>query len=298
MRILIAICICLFLASCDNSDDDAKSCSSNWSKCGDNADLVNNWSGISSAQVSCQSEAENRAQYGTPKWPWLSFSSFYPGTNYVPAGKVILIEPDAQFQNGFSALVHSKVWCLYDLRAKTVTDVAVAANDSDEAVVAELQARQWIPQEQTSGQTNNGSSNESNPQQSQSAAPQTVTEPPSSVQPVQTAPPSESETPGTKDSGPQAEDVMASRIGNTVLSHSRTAEWHLWYRADGTFTGREDRSNHNISGTWTKNGDSICLIFQPPYSGQNPSCQPVTAHQVGDIWYSNGATLSLIQGIQ
>lgn len=76
-------------------------------------------------QVRCQRAAEDRAKYGSPKWPWLSFGSFRGGKDYVETGQVIAIEPDAQFQNGFGAMVHSRVVCRYDLNADKVTDVFI-----------------------------------------------------------------------------------------------------------------------------------------------------------------------------
>lgn len=92
-------------------------CKSDWTKCTDNADLVNNYSGWSYAQVACESEANGLAQYGKPVWPWMSFSTFNKGTEYAATGTAILIERDAQFQNQFGAIVNSRVICNYDLSA-------------------------------------------------------------------------------------------------------------------------------------------------------------------------------------
>jgi hypothetical protein len=39
---------------------------------------------------------------------------------------VTLIERDAQFQNGFGAMVHSQVICKYDMKEKTVLDVTIS----------------------------------------------------------------------------------------------------------------------------------------------------------------------------
>jgi hypothetical protein len=63
---------------------------------------------------------------GDPKWPWLAFSSFYVDKNYLD-GKATLIEPGAQFQNGFGANMHVKVVCAFDLNLNTVEDVSGAA---------------------------------------------------------------------------------------------------------------------------------------------------------------------------
>ncbi|MGH6878607.1 MAG: hypothetical protein ACREHV_14695, partial [Rhizomicrobium sp.] len=47
-------------------------CNADWTKCADNADLVNNYEGWSLIQVECQEAANKEARYGTPKWPGLA----------------------------------------------------------------------------------------------------------------------------------------------------------------------------------------------------------------------------------
>jgi len=100
-------------------------CRSNWARCADNAQLVNNYRDWSLVQVKCQQEATARSRYGTPVWPWLSFSSFYTGNEYIRSGIAIAIEPDAQFSNGFGGMEHSRVICTYNLREKRVISVDV-----------------------------------------------------------------------------------------------------------------------------------------------------------------------------
>jgi hypothetical protein len=111
------------------------SCRNDWHQCKDNAQLVNNNSSFADIlydgpNYKCQRAANNMAQYGTPIWPsgWLSypFGSFYPGTNYITSGRAILIEPDTQFQNMYGAMVHSRVECIYDLRAQRVINVDIS----------------------------------------------------------------------------------------------------------------------------------------------------------------------------
>jgi hypothetical protein len=102
-------------------------CKSDWTKCADNSDMANNFDGMSTARYECRRQAIDMAKYGTPEFPWLFyFTAFYPGTNY-SSGIVTVIETDAQFQNGFGAMVHSRVVCKYDLRTKMVIDVSVGA---------------------------------------------------------------------------------------------------------------------------------------------------------------------------
>ena len=102
-------------------------CRSDWTKCADNAQLVNHYSDWSHVQVECKHAANDGAKYGNPDWPWAAFGSFYKGNNYISSGIAVAVEPDAQFSNGFGAMVHSRVTCTYDLRAKRVTDVVVSA---------------------------------------------------------------------------------------------------------------------------------------------------------------------------
>jgi hypothetical protein len=101
-------------------------CRSDWTKCADNERLVNSYSDWSLVQVRCKRAANDSAKYGNPDWPWFPFGTFYKGDNYVTSGIAIAVEPDAQFSNGFGAMVHSKVICTYDLRAKRVADVTVS----------------------------------------------------------------------------------------------------------------------------------------------------------------------------
>ena len=111
----------------DSPQSPSSPCKSDWTRCTDNADLVNNYSNWVSVQVRCKSEATKQARYGTPVWPWLSFSTFLKGTDYVATGRVVEIENDAQFQNGFGAMVHSEVRCIYDLKTDRVISVDIAA---------------------------------------------------------------------------------------------------------------------------------------------------------------------------
>lgn len=126
---LIGIVVLIVIGSRQEATDKANpTCRTDWRLCADNSDLINNFTDISRGQVSCKMEAEKLAKYGTPKWPWLSFSTFRKGNEYVQTGVAILIEKDAQFQNGFGAMVHSTVTCKYDLKSQTVLDAVVSQN--------------------------------------------------------------------------------------------------------------------------------------------------------------------------
>ena len=100
-------------------------CESDWAKCADNTDLVNNYKEWAGVEVDCQDAASKKSEYGTPKWPWLSFGKFLRGDSYVKSGIAVAIEDDAQFSNSFGAMVHSSVMCRYDLRTNRVLDVDI-----------------------------------------------------------------------------------------------------------------------------------------------------------------------------
>src|SRR5438309_4418197 len=95
-------------------------CRYDWTKCADNEQLVNQYYDWSHVQVECKHTANDRARYGNPDWPWAAFGSFYKRNNYITSGIAVAVEPDAQFSNGFGAMVHSRVTCTCDLRAKRV----------------------------------------------------------------------------------------------------------------------------------------------------------------------------------
>jgi hypothetical protein len=126
---VIVIAVILIIAGYKGEKQSANpSCKSDWHVCADNADLVNHYNGIISAQTDCKFEATKLAKYGDPKFPFLHFSTFYSGNAYVKTGVVVLLEKDAQFQNVFGVMVHSTVMCKYDLARKKVLDANVSSN--------------------------------------------------------------------------------------------------------------------------------------------------------------------------
>ena len=100
-------------------------CAHDWSKCSDNEQLVNDWSGWSKVQVACEHAAKGQAKYGDPEWPWLSFSTFYPGNDYISSGGAVAIERNAKFKNQFNASVMAQVVCSYDLKSDRVENVVM-----------------------------------------------------------------------------------------------------------------------------------------------------------------------------
>ncbi|HXM00698.1 MAG TPA: hypothetical protein VN932_12275 [Rhizomicrobium sp.] len=101
-------------------------------------------------------------------------------------------------------------------------------------------------------------------------------------------------------SAANADDLLATRYGNTVVVKMTSGmEVHMYYAADGTFTGKVMGMNYPLKGTWKSDGSNVCLTYDPaPPNMTNPSCTPVVAHQVGDSWTANGNTATLVQGIQ
>jgi hypothetical protein len=112
----------------DDQEASNQTCKSDWHKCVDNADLVNNSQGMADAQTACKLDAQDQARFGTPQFPIMSFESFYKGDAYVKSGIMVLLETRAQYQNVFGAMVHSTVTCTYDLNQKKVTDIRVGSN--------------------------------------------------------------------------------------------------------------------------------------------------------------------------
>lgn len=110
--------------------DPEPGCRTDWHKCVNNRDFVENsgkWIYVTSA---CKISTENSAKYGEPKWPsWTSrgaFDSFFEGTKYIETGVVVAVEPDVQMQNNFGAMVHSKAVCTYDLNKESVVGLDVS----------------------------------------------------------------------------------------------------------------------------------------------------------------------------
>lgn len=104
---------------------DPEACKTDWSRCSDNSELINNYHDIAKAQVACKSEANERARFGTPEWPWFAFSSFRRGSDAPHTGIVTVIETDAKFSNQFGAMHHVSIICQYDLKTRTVSSLNI-----------------------------------------------------------------------------------------------------------------------------------------------------------------------------
>ena len=95
-----------------------------------------------------------------------------------------------------------------------------------------------------------------------------------------------------------ADDIMASRYGNTTISKDASGnETHLYYAADGTFTGKQGGTA--FKGSWKISGGTVCLTATPAIPNTpNPACVPIAAHKVGETWMAGPYTVSLVAGIQ
>ena len=94
------------------------------------------------------------------------------------------------------------------------------------------------------------------------------------------------------------DSVMATRFGNTTITKDASGtERRVYYKADGTFTGKQ--GTVDFSGTWKLDGNTICLTTSVTMPGlPNPTCAPIGAHKVGDTWTAGPYTISLVAGIQ
>jgi hypothetical protein len=95
-----------------------------------------------------------------------------------------------------------------------------------------------------------------------------------------------------------ADDVMASRFGNTTIATDATGvKTKIYYNADGTLTGKQGALN--FKGTWKTANGQVCLTFSTTVPGMtNPFCPTVTSHKVGDTWKAGDRTVTLVKGIQ
>ncbi|GCE79378.1 hypothetical protein [Komagataeibacter oboediens] len=115
-----------------SSNSSTAKCADDFHACKDNEELVNKYNKIYRGQAACKTKADGAAEYGSPQWPgfWSggAFGSFRMGDDAPKTGLITLVEPNAQFQNGFGAMVHSTVTCVYDLNNDVVRDIQITAH--------------------------------------------------------------------------------------------------------------------------------------------------------------------------
>ena len=98
-------------------------CRSDFSKCKDNEDLVNNYRGADHLSLSsrCRNEAKKINRFGEPSLPTGSFGWYTTGDSYLKSGMVRLQEREGRFANQFGAMVKSKATCIIDLASGYVS---------------------------------------------------------------------------------------------------------------------------------------------------------------------------------
>jgi hypothetical protein len=104
--------------------------------------------------------------------------------------------------------------------------------------------------------------------------------------------------------GPALADdsVLASRFGNTTIATDMAGgQTKLYYSADHTFSAKT--GDRTINGTWKVEDGNVCLAYANAAANiPNPTCLPVSVHNVGDTWTTGkGAmkrTVTLVKGIQ
>lgn len=100
-------------------------CQKDWSKCATQADLIEEYEGMTKATVACRMAADRLAKYGDPEWSWVPFGTYLANERSAQTGKVTLIDDQVKFQNGFGAMVRTSARCQYDLAKKEVIHVEV-----------------------------------------------------------------------------------------------------------------------------------------------------------------------------
>lgn len=101
----------------------AAECKADWARCADNAQLMDNYVGVSDAQTRCTLAANELAKFGDPDWDRPNFTTYYTGDDAVRKGTLRLVDKKVKFQNGFGAYQRTTVECHYDLSDKKVNYV-------------------------------------------------------------------------------------------------------------------------------------------------------------------------------
>lgn len=101
-------------------------CKSDYKKCADNTELVNNYDGITAARSACKRAVNDHVQYGEPSWSWYEgFEGFFTGDDFPKTGVVRMLDEQVKIQNQYGTNVKSKVTCNYDMSTKKVLQIAI-----------------------------------------------------------------------------------------------------------------------------------------------------------------------------
>jgi hypothetical protein len=97
-----------------------QTCSSDWRKCRDNSQLVNESGVLAQVASSCQTAAGYTGRYGAPSISfWSSFGHYRDGDDYIKTGIVQVGEPRAEYKNQFGGTTVIDVECYYNLNCKS-----------------------------------------------------------------------------------------------------------------------------------------------------------------------------------
>jgi hypothetical protein len=101
-------------------------CEADWTKCADNAQLMNTPAIADDLRNKCREAADSQANYRAPLWPSNAFQSFPSGRDYIDSGIIRATETHAQFEDRTGRVVTPSITCRYDLLTKTVLAVDFA----------------------------------------------------------------------------------------------------------------------------------------------------------------------------
>ncbi len=124
--VLLGLLLAMIIGTGEQSDKAEKenpTCISDYTKCMDNEELIRRHTAPNGAfmSVACQMTAERMAKYGKPKFSFVPFGSYFDGRSYIDTGTAVLLDHNAQFQNGFGAYQNVTARCEYDLKNDTTT---------------------------------------------------------------------------------------------------------------------------------------------------------------------------------
>ncbi len=91
------------------------------------------------------------------------------------------------------------------------------------------------------------------------------------------------------------DDPMAGFYGNTIVSTAGSATMRTHYRPDHTFdlVGSMLFMSRTFKGTWELDGKgNVCRTYigDLPPDTTNPSCAPIVARKIGEVWKSKDGT--------
>ena len=109
------------------AEEERATCRDNYTVCASQDQLVETYKRMNEARSDCKREAQKLARYGDAQLPSLPFLSYLTTESSIDTGKISLVENEARYQNGFGAMQHTIVTCIYDLDAREIVEVSAIA---------------------------------------------------------------------------------------------------------------------------------------------------------------------------